>query len=118
MVYDYPTLCHHTQGFLCHQICQFLLHRKDESEFHIFSPGENLTRITLSGTFRLIAEKDTLSFLWCPRMMFSAPQYPVFPAGCSQRNASNWTPGVKASLCKKDEVCLPENSSSRHSKKS
>ncbi|GFW94927.1 uncharacterized protein TNCV_3398061 [Trichonephila clavipes] len=51
----------------------------------IFFPSEDSTRITLSGTFRFITEKNTPPFLWCPRLMFSAPQYPVFPAGCSQR---------------------------------
>ncbi|GFY29910.1 hypothetical protein TNCV_4072231 [Trichonephila clavipes] len=40
-----------------------------------FSPGEDSTRITLSGTFRLITEKNTTIFLRCPRLMFSASQY-------------------------------------------
>ncbi|GFV97209.1 hypothetical protein TNCV_161781 [Trichonephila clavipes] len=82
----------------------------------IFSPGEDSTRITLTGTFRIIIEKITPPFLWCPRLMFSAPQYPVFPAGCSQRGMPDWTLGVKANLCKTDVDNLPENSS-RHSSK-
>ncbi|GFW27098.1 hypothetical protein TNCV_93241 [Trichonephila clavipes] len=38
----------------------------------ILSPGEDSTRITLSGTFRLTTEKNTPPFLGCPRLMFSA----------------------------------------------
>ncbi|GFT89555.1 hypothetical protein TNCV_2093681 [Trichonephila clavipes] len=30
-----------------------------------FSPDDDSTRIPLSGTFRLITEKNTPSFLWC-----------------------------------------------------
>ncbi|GFX88690.1 hypothetical protein TNCV_4636111 [Trichonephila clavipes] len=37
------------------------------------SPDEDSTRINLSEEFRLIIEKNTLHFLWCPRLMFSAP---------------------------------------------
>ncbi|GFY23250.1 hypothetical protein TNCV_3939461 [Trichonephila clavipes] len=53
-------------------------------------------------------------FLWCPRLMLSAPQYPFFPAGGSQREAPEWTSGVMASHCKTAVDCLPGNSSSRH----
>ncbi|GFW06068.1 hypothetical protein TNCV_4478601 [Trichonephila clavipes] len=77
----------------------------------VFSPGEDSTRITLSGTFRLITEMNP-PFLPCPRLMFSAPQYSVFPAGCSYR-----TPGIKNSLCKTTINSLPGNSSSRYSMK-
>ncbi|GFS90923.1 hypothetical protein TNCV_3027691 [Trichonephila clavipes] len=38
--------------------------------------------------------------------MFSAPQYPVFHSGCSQRNEPNWTSGVKVSLCKMAVDCM------------
>ncbi|GFX60413.1 hypothetical protein TNCV_4076351 [Trichonephila clavipes] len=72
-------------------------------------------RITLPATFQLIAEKNTPTFLCCPQLTFSAPLYPVFPAGRSQRDASDWTLGVKASLCKKTVDCLSRNFSSRHS---
>ncbi|GFV64392.1 hypothetical protein TNCV_2503101 [Trichonephila clavipes] len=44
-----------------------------------------------------------------------APQYSVFPAGCSQRDAPEWTPGIKDSLYKTIVDCLPRNSSSRPS---
>ncbi|GFX12345.1 uncharacterized protein TNCV_63911 [Trichonephila clavipes] len=47
----------------------------------------------------------------------TAPQYPVFPAGCSQRNVSDWTPGVKASLCKASVGCLPGSPSCRRSRR-
>ncbi|GFS73892.1 hypothetical protein TNCV_108061 [Trichonephila clavipes] len=83
----------------------------------IFSPGEDSMRITLSDTFRLIAKKNTSSFLWCPRLMYSAPQYPVFRAGYCQRDTQDWTPGVKTSLCKASVDYLPGNSSSRYSGK-
>ncbi|GFY08109.1 hypothetical protein TNCV_1355231 [Trichonephila clavipes] len=63
-----------------------------------FSPGEDSTRINLSGTFQLITAKNTPLFLWCPRLMFLAQQYSVFPAGCSERNVPEQTQGVKASL--------------------
>ncbi|GFT32285.1 hypothetical protein TNCV_1035421 [Trichonephila clavipes] len=67
----------------------------------IFYPSEDTTRITSSGTFRLITEQ------WSSRLMFSAPQYPVFPAGCSQKDEPDRSPGVKTSLCKTAEtVCL------------
>ncbi|GFV85909.1 hypothetical protein TNCV_1422121 [Trichonephila clavipes] len=79
----------------------------------IFSPGDNSTRITLSGTFRLITEPP-LPFLWCPQIMFSAPQYLVFPAGCSQRNVPDCTLGLITYLHKMVTDCLPVNSS-RHS---
>ncbi|GFW60289.1 hypothetical protein TNCV_1843691 [Trichonephila clavipes] len=75
----------------------------------IFSPGEDSMRITL-------VHFDTPPFLWCPRLMFSAPQHPIFPAGCSQMNALYWTPGVKASFYKTAVDCFPGNSS-RHSRK-
>ncbi|GFV64469.1 uncharacterized protein TNCV_1883071 [Trichonephila clavipes] len=38
-----------------------------------FSPWEDPMRITLPGESRLITEKNTPPFLWCPQMMFSAP---------------------------------------------
>ncbi|GFS76924.1 hypothetical protein TNCV_3756051 [Trichonephila clavipes] len=41
-------------------------------------------------------------------------QYPVFPAGCSQRGALDLKPGIKASLCKTAVERLPGNSSSKH----
>ncbi|GFS47982.1 protein kinase domain-containing protein [Trichonephila clavipes] len=49
--------------------------------------------------------------------MFSALQYPVLPAGCSLRDASDWTPGVKATLCKMTEtiyldILLPDTAAS------
>ncbi|GFV66664.1 hypothetical protein TNCV_2594851 [Trichonephila clavipes] len=74
---------------------------------------EDSTRIILSGTFQLITEKNTPIFLWYPRLIFSAPQHLVFPAGCSQRNAPKWTPSVKDSLYKTTVDCLHVNSSSR-----
>ncbi|GFT60302.1 hypothetical protein TNCV_4971061 [Trichonephila clavipes] len=40
-------------------------------------------------------------------------QYLVFTTGCGQRNAPEWTSGVKASLCKTPG--MPGDSSSRHS---
>ncbi|GFU81691.1 hypothetical protein TNCV_3645911 [Trichonephila clavipes] len=110
---DCLILCHDTQGFLCHQIRQFLLHWKSS----IFISGVDSTRITFSGTFRLITEKKTSSFLWCPRLMFSAPQYPFFPARCSQSATPNWAPGIKSSLCKTAIDCLHRNSFSDHSSK-
>ncbi|GFW80687.1 hypothetical protein TNCV_3235391 [Trichonephila clavipes] len=64
----------------------------------IFSPCENSTRISLSGSFNLITKKNKPAFLWCPRLMFSAPQYPVVPIKCSQRDAPDWTQGVQTSL--------------------
>ncbi|GFV60119.1 hypothetical protein TNCV_3886371 [Trichonephila clavipes] len=81
----------------------------------IFSPGEDTTRITLSGTLRLISEKYTTPFLWCPELLFSAPQCPDFPAGSSQRGAPDWKPSVKADLCKMAIDCFLRNSSSRQS---
>ncbi|GFV16226.1 hypothetical protein TNCV_3379901 [Trichonephila clavipes] len=72
-----------------------------------FSPGEYSKRMTLSGTFQLITEMNTPPFLWCTRLMFSAPQCPVLPAGCSQRNTPDWTPGVKFDLCMMVVECLP-----------
>ncbi|GFV48441.1 hypothetical protein TNCV_3027111 [Trichonephila clavipes] len=50
-----------------------------------FSLGEDWTIITLSGTFLPNTEKDSFPFLWCPRLMFTAAQYPIFPRPCSQR---------------------------------
>ncbi|GFX62864.1 hypothetical protein TNCV_3351901 [Trichonephila clavipes] len=79
----------------------------------IFAPIEDLKIISLSGTFQLITENNMPPFLWCPQLLFSAPQYPVFPAGCSQMDAPDKTLGVKASLCKTHVDCLPGNSSSR-----
>ncbi|GFV30226.1 hypothetical protein TNCV_97031 [Trichonephila clavipes] len=55
----------------------------------IFSPGEDSAKINLSSSFRLVTEKDMPSFLWHPQLMFSAPQYPVFPAVCCQRDAQD-----------------------------
>ncbi|GFW61301.1 hypothetical protein TNCV_3378161 [Trichonephila clavipes] len=72
-----------------------------------FSPADDLTRIPLSGTFRLITEKNTPSFLRCPRLMFSATQYPVFPAGYSQKKRTRLNVGHKSSLCKTYVYCLP-----------
>ncbi|GFS52054.1 hypothetical protein TNCV_1104761 [Trichonephila clavipes] len=83
----------------------------------VSSPGEDSTRITLSGTFRLITQKNMPSFLWCPQLMFSAPQYPLFPAVCRQRHAQDWTPDIKNCLCKTAVDCFPGNSSSRPSSK-
>ncbi|GFY16335.1 hypothetical protein TNCV_2349801 [Trichonephila clavipes] len=74
----------------------------------------------MSSTFRLITEKSTLPFLWCPRLMFSVPYYPSFPAVCSQRDIPDWMLGVKLNLYKKALSlcrCLPGNSSSRRSSK-
>ncbi|GFW45510.1 hypothetical protein TNCV_3244501 [Trichonephila clavipes] len=45
---------------------------------------EDSTGTILPDTFRLRTEKNTPPFLWCPQLMFSATQYPVFPAECSQ----------------------------------
>ncbi|GFW67897.1 hypothetical protein TNCV_3872271 [Trichonephila clavipes] len=80
----------------------------------IFSPGDDSMRITLSGTFRLITEKNTPPFFWFTRLMLLVPQYPVFPDGCSQRDSTDCSPGVGVRLCKTAVDCLPENSSSRH----
>ncbi|GFV52664.1 RNase H domain-containing protein [Trichonephila clavipes] len=33
--------------------------------------------------------------LRCPKLLFSSP-HPVFPVGCSQRDAPDWTMGIKA----------------------
>ncbi|GFT17495.1 hypothetical protein TNCV_4807411 [Trichonephila clavipes] len=74
-------------------------------------------RITLSATFQLITEKNSPPFLWCPRLIFSAPQQPVFPVGCSQRDTQDWMPGVKDSLYKTAVERLHGNSFSRHSRK-
>ncbi|GFW92534.1 hypothetical protein TNCV_518511 [Trichonephila clavipes] len=63
------------------------------------------------------SRKNKPPFLWCPRLMLSAPQYPFVSAGCSQRDSPDWTPGVKASLCKTSVDCFLENSASRHSSK-
>ncbi|GFX68745.1 CABIT domain-containing protein [Trichonephila clavipes] len=78
---------------------------------------EESTSFPLSDIFLLITERNIPPFLWCPPLMLLAPQYPVFPAGCSQRDAPDWTLGLKVSLCKIAVDCLPENSSSRHSSK-
>ncbi|GFU99954.1 hypothetical protein TNCV_236071 [Trichonephila clavipes] len=72
-----------------------------------FSPGEDSTRITLSRTLRLITEKNTPAFFWSSQLMFSAPQYPVFPAGSGQRDTPDWMLGVKANRCKTAVYCLP-----------
>ncbi|GFT04979.1 hypothetical protein TNCV_4745071 [Trichonephila clavipes] len=82
-----------------------------------FSPGKESTRIILSRIFRLITEKNTSPFLWCSRLMFSAPQYPSFPAGYSQSDVLDWAPGEKANLCKTAVDSFPINSSSRHNSK-
>ncbi|GFT57864.1 hypothetical protein TNCV_4865811 [Trichonephila clavipes] len=82
-----------------------------------FSPGENSTRVTSSGTFQLISEKNTPQFLWCPRLMFSIPQYPFFAAGCNQRDVPDWTPDIKALFCTTAVDRMPGNSSSRHNSK-
>ncbi|GFU65626.1 hypothetical protein TNCV_635491 [Trichonephila clavipes] len=66
----------------------------------IFSPGEGSTRITLSGTFRLITKKNMPLFLWCPQLMFSAPQIPCFLLDAVKGTHKTWTPGLKANLCK------------------
>ncbi|GFV00423.1 integrase catalytic domain-containing protein [Trichonephila clavipes] len=66
-----------------------------EGQCNVWYNGEDLPRITLSDTFRLITEKNTHPLLWCSRLMFSTPQYPVFIAGCSQRDTPDWTAGVK-----------------------
>ncbi|GFY06535.1 DUF4371 domain-containing protein [Trichonephila clavipes] len=47
--------------------------------------------------------------------VFSSTIYLVFPAGCSQKVAPDWTLGVKASLCKTAVDCLAGNSSFRQS---
>ncbi|GFT07701.1 hypothetical protein TNCV_4046211 [Trichonephila clavipes] len=61
--------------------------------------------------------KNTPPFMWCPRLMLSAPQYPLFPAGCYQMVAPYRTPSVKASLYKRAIDCLLGNCSSRQSSK-
>ncbi|GFY29940.1 hypothetical protein TNCV_4072531 [Trichonephila clavipes] len=45
-----------------------------------------------------------------------ASQYPVFSARCSERDAPDWIPGVKANRCKTAVNCLTRNSS-RHGSK-
>ncbi|GFW79248.1 hypothetical protein TNCV_2476551 [Trichonephila clavipes] len=80
----------------------------------IFSPGIDSTKITLYDTSRFFTEKNMPPFLWCPRLMFISPQYPVFSAGC--KDAPDWAPSVKASLYKTPVDYLPRNSS-RHSSK-
>ncbi|GFV44188.1 hypothetical protein TNCV_1825551 [Trichonephila clavipes] len=69
--------------------------------------GEDSKRIF--DTFRIITENNMTSFLWCPRLIFSAPEYLVFPAGCSQRDDPAWNPGAKDSLYKRHVDCLPGN---------
>ncbi|GFW29672.1 uncharacterized protein TNCV_3935391 [Trichonephila clavipes] len=80
-------------------------------------PSKDSTRITLPGAFRLISENNTLPLLRCLQLMLSVLQYPVFPAGCSQRDAPDWMPGIKARICKTSEVFLPGYAFSRHSSK-
>ncbi|GFT69563.1 hypothetical protein TNCV_1298061 [Trichonephila clavipes] len=63
LVYVYPTICHLTQGFLCHKICRFLLSKWDEVSSN-FYPDEDSMRIVLSATFQLITEKNTPSLLY------------------------------------------------------
>ncbi|GFV71441.1 hypothetical protein TNCV_4564251 [Trichonephila clavipes] len=61
-----------TQGFLCHEICRFLLCGRHESELHFlsrFKLDENHFAWEIS---TLVTEKNSSSFLWCPRLMFSA----------------------------------------------
>ncbi|GFW99710.1 hypothetical protein TNCV_3419411 [Trichonephila clavipes] len=43
-----------------------------------FFPGEDSTRIIISGTFRVIIEKNRPSFLWCPRLMLSVHNIQYF----------------------------------------
>ncbi|GFT01769.1 hypothetical protein TNCV_4205751 [Trichonephila clavipes] len=100
-----------------HQICRFLFRRRDECELHIFSPGEDLTRITLCDMFRLITEKNTPPFVCFSRLIFLASPYPFFPAKCSQRDAPDLKPNAKGSLCMTAVNCLPGNYSSRYSSK-
>ncbi|GFW80393.1 hypothetical protein TNCV_2945251 [Trichonephila clavipes] len=83
----------------------------------IFSSGEDSMRITFSGTFRLITEKKSPSFLHRPRLRFSASKYLVFPDVRNQRDAPDWTSSVKISLCKMAVDCLPGKSRSRHTRK-
>ncbi|GFW84760.1 hypothetical protein TNCV_680481 [Trichonephila clavipes] len=83
-----------------------------------FSLDENSTKTTLCGEFRLITSKNPPPFFWCPRLMFSVPQHPVFSVGCNQRNTQAWTPDLNDSFCKTDVERLPVNSSSRHNRKS
>ncbi|GFV62701.1 hypothetical protein TNCV_901561 [Trichonephila clavipes] len=83
----------------------------------IFSSDEDSTRISLYGTFRFTTEKNMPPFMWCPQLMFSVPRYLVFPAGCSQRNTPDWTPGTEVNLCKTTVECLSENSCYRNRNK-
>ncbi|GFY49418.1 hypothetical protein TNIN_175001 [Trichonephila inaurata madagascariensis] len=75
----------------------------------IFCPGEDSMRILLSGTFQIITEKNMPSFFRCPRRMFSASQYSVFPAACSQRDAPDYSSGRERSLCKMAVAICLEN---------
>ncbi|GFX93351.1 hypothetical protein TNCV_151571 [Trichonephila clavipes] len=50
-------------------------------------------------------------------MMLSILQYQVFPDRSRQKEAPDWTPGVKVSFCKTAVDYFPGNSSSRHSSK-
>ncbi|GFX07754.1 hypothetical protein TNCV_4160231 [Trichonephila clavipes] len=68
--------------------------------------GEDATRITLSGTCRLITEKNMPPFLWSPQLVFSALQYSVFPARCNKRDAPDWMLRVKTSLFKTTVDCF------------
>ncbi|GFX88091.1 transposable element Tcb1 transposase [Trichonephila clavipes] len=63
--------------------------KKVPNVLYQINSGEDTTRITLSDAFRLTTEKSTPPFLWCRRLMFSAPQYLVSPVGCSQRDTPN-----------------------------
>ncbi|GFV47929.1 hypothetical protein TNCV_3044011 [Trichonephila clavipes] len=89
--------------------------RGEKGELHFLSFFS--TRITSPDTFRLIIEKNTSPYLWRPRLMFSVPQYLIFSAGCSEKDASDWTPDKKTSLCKMAVDCFPGKIFSRHSSK-
>lgn len=60
-----------------------------------FSSDENLAKISLYNESGLIIVKNTLSFLLCPRVVYSTPKQSAFPIGCSERDSYNIMPGVR-----------------------
>ncbi|GFU68818.1 hypothetical protein TNCV_1095861 [Trichonephila clavipes] len=68
-----------------------------------FSPAEDSTKITLSGTFRLITEKNTHASFLVVSMTdaFSSTNILSFLLD-AVKDTQDWLPSVKDSLCKMD----------------
>ncbi|GFU28892.1 hypothetical protein TNCV_470251 [Trichonephila clavipes] len=82
-----------------------------------FSPDEDDENIFFLVNLNSSLKKTHAPLLWYPRLMFSAPHYPIFLVECSQKGMQGLAPVVKLSLGKMSVDLFAGNSSSRHSSK-